>query len=129
MNPTAFLALMILAFLLPAAASVVLAWWVWRGGLKPVAIDGWRNRITYCGLIASTAGFFLESTFLLREYAFSYRPADPFPLWDAVAWTAILSWILILLAATLGKGGVRWLLVAFVIASFLGCAFFVGIMD
>ena len=129
MYPTAYLALTILAFLLPAAASVVLAWWVWRRGLKPVAIDCWRNRITYCGLIASTAGFFLESAFLIREYAFSYLPADPFPLWGVVAWTAVLSWIFTLLAAILGKGGVRWLLVAFVLTSFAGCALFVRMMD
>jgi hypothetical protein len=113
MNPTASLALMILAFLLPATASVILGWWLWRRKRKPVAIGGRRIRVTYYGLIASTVGFFLESTFLIREYAFSYRSADSIPLWGVVAWSAVLS----------------WLLLAFVIASFLRCALFVGIMD
>jgi hypothetical protein len=129
MNPTVLLVLMILAFLLPAAASVIFAWWVWLRRPKPLALDGWRNRIMYCGLIASTAGFFLESTFLIREYPFSYRPADSIPLWGVVAWSAVLSWIFTLLAAILGKGRVRWLLLAFVLTSFLGCALFVGRMD
>jgi len=129
MNATILLAPTILGFLLPAAASVILAWWVWCRRPKPVALEGWRNRLTYYGLIASTASFFLESAFLIREYAFSYRPADSIPLWSVVAWSAVLTWTFALLAATLGRGRVRWLLLAFVLTSFVGCALFVRMMD
>jgi len=128
MNSTALLALTIMVFLLPAAASVILAWWFWRRS-KALAVRGWRNRITYYGLIGSTIGFFLESGFLIREYAFSYRPADAFPLWGIFAWGAVLCWGIALLAAVLGKGMARWFLLAFVLTSLIGSALFVGMMD
>jgi hypothetical protein len=126
MNPNAHLALTILAFLFPAAASVILAWWAWRRS-KALAGDSWRLRVTYCGLIASTVGFFLESTFPIREYGFSYLPADSIPLRRVVGWAAALSWLLALLAAVLGKA--RWFVLAFMLTSLIGSALFIGMMD
>ena len=123
------LALRILAFLAPAAATVISAWWSWRRTPDHLPPCGWRLRVAFWGLIAATLGFLLELAFLIREYAFSYLSADSVPLGRVAAWGAVLTWLVVLFAAMFGRGRVRWFLLLYVVATILGIFFFVRMMD
>ena len=119
----------VIAFLLPAAASVLAGWWLWRRAADRF-LPIWKGRLAFAGLIASTAGMFLESAFLIREYAYSNLVGPISELWLATAWVAALSWLVAAVAALFGKGRARWPLFLYVVTSLGGIYAFLNlIMD
>jgi hypothetical protein len=122
--------LLVVVFLIPAAVSVIFGWRAWSSSPNPFPLPCWRSWFTFCGLIAATIGFLLETSYLIRDYAYSHLSGPLSQLWLAMAWTAVLTWIISLLAAVLGKGRVRLPLFFFVVTSFVGIYLFLNlIMD
>jgi hypothetical protein len=118
--------LTVLEFFTPAGLSVLFAWLVSRSIPRPPVVPRWRFRFGSVGLVVSTVGLVLEAAFLVRQYAFSYLPADNLPIWLVVSWAAALSWLIALCAAIFGTGKLRWLLLAYVLTSILGGYLFVA---
>ncbi len=67
---------------------------------------------------------------MIRGYAYSYLPGPLSQLWLVMGWTVVLTWIISILAALLGKGRVRLPLFIYVVISAAGIYLFLNlIMD
>jgi len=121
---------LVMVFLIPAAVSVLFSWRAWRSAPDRFPLPSWRSRFAFCGLIAATVGYLLETAYMIRGYAYSYLPGPLSQLWLVMGWTVVLTWIISILAALLGKGRVRLPLFIYVVISAAGIYLFLNlIMD
>lgn len=120
--------LSIALFFFPAAICVCLGWWSLRRSAAIVGAPAGRAKLGYWALLMSTLGVVLEAAFMIRSYAYSYLPSPSLP-WMLSAWFAVLTWIVAILAAILGRGRLRWFLLLYAVTSALGAVVFVRMMD
>ncbi len=65
---------------------------------------------------------------MIREYSFSYLPIGPLHyLWQLLAWIAVLTWVISLAFALIGRGSGRWALLSYVLTSMIGCYLFIAL--
>jgi hypothetical protein len=121
---------LVVAFFIPVAVSVLFGWRAWRSTPDRFPLPRWRSRFTFCGLIAATVGFLLETAYLIRDYAYSNLPSPLSQFWLVIAWTVVLAWTISILVALVGKGRVRLPLFFYVATSVVGIYLFLNlIMD
>jgi hypothetical protein len=123
--------IIVVVFLIPAGVTVLLGWWVQRSATQLFLLPTWRNRVTSYGLLSATVGFVLELAFMIREFSFSSVPMGSlYPLWMLMGWAAVLTWVICIIAAVVGLGRLRWILLLYVMTSAVGIFLFVNqIMD
>ncbi len=67
---------------------------------------------------------------MIHEYSFSYLPIGPLHyFWQLLAWAAVLTWVISLAVAVIGRGRVRWALLSYALTSMIGCYLFIGLHD
>ena len=120
--------LSIALFFFPAAICVCLGWWFRHPSAQSPSASDWRVALGLWALWLSTFGVVLETAFMIRSFAYSYLPS-PSLLWMVGAWFAVLTWIVAILAAILGRGRLRWFLLLYAVTSALSGVVFVRMTD
>lgn len=100
------------ALLLPALASSIAAWlvWKWRDSAPNIQTSPWRRIVTIIGLLSLTADVLLSTGYLLYKFASATVKWSTFDTCSSVGAMACLVGIL---AAAAGKGAAVRLLLLF----------------
>jgi hypothetical protein len=103
------IAVFIAAFMVPSAMCLYYAWRAWAKLRMDSTKKGWRERLLMVGVVVASICQLMVTAFLFTGFrsggqSFATRVSLP---WAIANWASLLSWIISLAAATLGKGSIR----------------------